>query len=266
MRCIFCKQATSNSKSIEHIIPESLGNTEYILPIGIVCDKCNNYIAREVEKPFLDSLYIRERRFYASMTNKKDRIPPLDGFHPQSLTPIQLIKLPDEKQISVGAAPDVDETRWIASFHKNKKGDLVFPIGEKPSDYIISRFIGKIGLEVLAHRTSNIPGAIDEIIDKPELDELRQYVRIGKPQNVWPISFRPIYPPDFLFNDSNEDYTIAHEFDILITDQGEHYVVVVIFGDEYVLNLGGPEIEGYERWLQMNNNLSPLYSGKNLKN
>ena len=120
MRCIFCKQDTSKSKSVEHSIPESLGNIEHILPVGIVCDKCNNYIAREVEKPFLDSLYIRERRFYAGMTNKKERIPPLEGFHLQSLTPIQFLKLPGEKDISVGAAPDVDETRWVESFHKKK--------------------------------------------------------------------------------------------------------------------------------------------------
>ena len=54
------------------------------------------------------------------MTNKKERIPPLEGFHLQSLTSIQFLKLPGEKDISVGAAPDVDETRWVEFFHKKK--------------------------------------------------------------------------------------------------------------------------------------------------
>jgi hypothetical protein len=56
MRCIFCKNDSSNSKSVEHIIPESLGNTTRTLPKGVVCDTCNNYFARKVEKPFLEAL------------------------------------------------------------------------------------------------------------------------------------------------------------------------------------------------------------------
>ncbi len=40
MRYIFCKQEASTSKSVEHIIPESMGNKSNILKPGIVCDKC----------------------------------------------------------------------------------------------------------------------------------------------------------------------------------------------------------------------------------
>lgn len=54
MRCFFCKEDSSSSKSIEHIVPESIGNKAFTLPCGYVCDKCNNYLAREVEKPFLE--------------------------------------------------------------------------------------------------------------------------------------------------------------------------------------------------------------------
>ncbi len=51
MRCFFCKCNTDSSKSVEHIIPESMGNKKYILDKGIVCDKCNNYFSREIEGP-----------------------------------------------------------------------------------------------------------------------------------------------------------------------------------------------------------------------
>lgn len=54
MNCIFCKEESSNSRSIEHIIPESLGNKDHVLPPGIVCDKCNNYFARKIEKKILE--------------------------------------------------------------------------------------------------------------------------------------------------------------------------------------------------------------------
>ena len=48
MRCIFCGSDTSQSTSVEHIIPESFGNSKAILRKGIVCDKCNNYFSRKV--------------------------------------------------------------------------------------------------------------------------------------------------------------------------------------------------------------------------
>ncbi len=263
-RCIFCKQDSSNSRSIEHIIPESLGNTDHILPSGVVCDDCNNYIAREVEKPILDSQYFKERRFYAGLPNKKQRVPLIDGIHLQSLTHIQLMKSLGESGISVMAASEKDESRLIHSV-RTQSGTLIFPMGTRPDDYIVSRFIAKIGLEVLTFKILGVPGGVDEIIDKRELDELRNYVRLGKPNNAWPFSFRPIYPPDFRFNDGKENFEVLHEFDILITDQNEFFIIVAIFGDEYVLNLGGPEIEGYQQWLKTNDNRSPLYSGKNLK-
>jgi hypothetical protein len=55
MRCIFCKQISNDSISVEHILPESLGNIDAILPPGVVCDKCNNYFSREIERPVLSS-------------------------------------------------------------------------------------------------------------------------------------------------------------------------------------------------------------------
>lgn len=263
MRCIFCKQDSSTSHSVEHIIPESLGNTDHVLPAGIVCDGCNNYMAREVEKPLLDSVYFRERRFYAGLTNKRNRIPPIEGFHLQSQTPIQLIRKPNEGQISVGALREVDEPRWVKSVLNNKTGSLIIPVARQPEDYIISRFIAKVGLEALAHRAVDTPGLLEEIIEKPELDKLRQYVRRGIPRNTWPFSFRSLYPPDAKFDHENVFYEILHEFDILMTDQSEYYIVVAIFGDEYALNLGGPEIEGYYAWLEANGNKSPLYKDNN---
>lgn len=51
VRCIFCKQNSEGSRSVEHIIPESIGNTRHILPRGTVCDRCNNYFSRKVEGP-----------------------------------------------------------------------------------------------------------------------------------------------------------------------------------------------------------------------
>lgn len=79
MSCIFCKDDTALSKSIEHTIPESLGNSQHTLARGIVCDRCNNYFAVKIEKPLLDSEYFTHVRFRNALPNKKGRIPPLEG-------------------------------------------------------------------------------------------------------------------------------------------------------------------------------------------
>ncbi len=78
MRCLFCKQDSSASKSVEHIIPESLGNTTSVLPKGIVCDKCNNYFSRKIEQPFLESPAIKTLRFQEAIPNKRGKVPPVD--------------------------------------------------------------------------------------------------------------------------------------------------------------------------------------------
>ena len=51
----FCNKDSSTSRSVEHIIPESFGNTDHVLPVGVVCDACNQYFARKVERQILES-------------------------------------------------------------------------------------------------------------------------------------------------------------------------------------------------------------------
>jgi hypothetical protein len=263
MRCIFCKCNSSSSTSREHIIPESFGNKEYTLPPGVVCDRCNNYIARKVEKPLLDSPYFKEQRFKMSVASKRNKIPTISGVHLQSRTLIELIKQPDQDGISISTASGKDESRWIQSVTEQKNGTIIIPVASPPNDYVISRFIAKVGLESLASRFIEVEGGLDEIVDKLELDELRSYVRIGTPEQVWPYSCRSIYPPDFLFTEQGETFEVLHEYDILVTNAFEFYIVVALFGIEYVLNLGGRVIDGYYEWLRNHNDRSPLYIDKN---
>lgn len=48
MNCIFC-DSTGPFTTREHIIPESLDNDDLIIT-GSVCDSCQNYFGKEVEK------------------------------------------------------------------------------------------------------------------------------------------------------------------------------------------------------------------------
>lgn len=75
MHCIFCKRDSSTSISIEHIVPESLGNLTHVLPAGVVCDVCNQYFARKIERPLLESPVFRLLRADMSVPNKRGRVP-----------------------------------------------------------------------------------------------------------------------------------------------------------------------------------------------
>jgi len=75
MRCIFCKSKSEESRTIEHIIPESMGNLEHVLPAGVICDGCNHYFGRKVERPLLETSLFRHLRAGMQVQNKRGRIP-----------------------------------------------------------------------------------------------------------------------------------------------------------------------------------------------
>lgn len=59
-KCIFCK-LESDKKPIEHIIPESFGNKNYILKNGCVCDKCNNRFSKFESIALSNTVFVMER-------------------------------------------------------------------------------------------------------------------------------------------------------------------------------------------------------------
>lgn len=110
MNCIFCKGDSGGSRSVEHVIPESLGNTEHILNTGIVYDQCNNYFASKVEGPLLSDPYFQYQFSQADIATKKGRPSRVRGLHPQSRTVIEIVRNLDGSGISVGAAFENDLT------------------------------------------------------------------------------------------------------------------------------------------------------------
>ena len=181
MKCIFCKSPSAGSASEEHIIPESLGNVEHVLPPGWVCDTCNNYLSREVEAPFLNSCYGRNARFEMRVPSKRGRIPPAMGLHPQSASQID-VHVDEDGCLTICAAPGEDEAGFARTIRSSTHGNILIPAAMAPTpSYETSRFIAKVALESLAHRCINEPGWNEEIVHKRELDELRVYVRRGRP-------------------------------------------------------------------------------------
>lgn len=215
--------------------------------------QCNNYLARKVEKPILDSLYFRERRFSAVVSNKRGLVVPLDGFHLQSGTRIQAYADTGEG-ISIGAHLDADEARLVKTLMGPSEGTLIFSLARFPEERVLARFLGKIGLEALAARLIRADRSHEELVDKPELDELRSFVRRGSGPRQWSVARRQLYSPDMVFSDGSEHYRLLHEYELLLrpideaNDLYSCYVAVVLFGEEFVLNMGGPGLDGFGPW------------------
>jgi hypothetical protein len=121
--------------------------------------------------------------------------------------------------------------------------------------------LGKVAVEAMAARLiKNAPEMLDAFVQDEQVDYLRNYARYGKPGLEWPYSERRIYAADFDFpSEDGDSYEVLHEFNFLHTDQGEMYFVLAILGNEYAINMAGPDFEGYTRWLAEHNGASPLY-------
>jgi len=57
--CLYCRQTPRKFTSVEHVIPESLGNTDsaynraIVLPKGAVCDHCNNGALSQLDQALI---------------------------------------------------------------------------------------------------------------------------------------------------------------------------------------------------------------------
>lgn len=191
--------------------------------------------------------------------NKRGRILPVKALHPQSRSIVEMIR--SEESWSVGVAQGQDESNWVRSIRSSQSGSFWVPMPPDipEANTETARFIGKIAMEALAAQCKDVEGANAELVNHPTLDALRNYVRLGTPGIIWPVSIRRIYDRDHSFSDLRaENFEVLHEWMILSTATEEYYCVIAIFGVEFAINLGGPELDGWQKWLATNNGRSPL--------
>ena len=273
MNCIFCHKSSDSSKSIEHIVPESLGNKGTFLWRGAVCDKCNNYFAVKIERGLLEQPYfvsVRHRNFIYTKKNHnvKDQLL-FNG--PNGGWVNTQFNLGDENLII-----SFDENDELyKSLQNGKIKNIIIPIfpEPEPDNYLLSRFLTKCALEyfVLRVKQENFVEFSDYLRTFPEINMLRKYARYGEGDKFWPYHQRRIYGEGDLFTDRNRlPHQVLCEMDLLIIQHetkvvdgeeyvvAEYYYVLVIMGIEYVINIAGPEIEGYEAWLEKHSNQSPI--------
>lgn len=274
LKCIFCKQESSNAKSVEHIIPETLGNKTFVLSQGMVCDQCNNYFSRKIEQPFFELEEIKRLRFYQGIPNKRGKIPSIEATMNGNKINITRMfansSFPAKTEV-LSIDGNIEEGNMLLEPYTD--GELL------KTSRIISRFIAKIAFESFAGKITNDLEWLDYIINNNQLDNMRNYVRFNIGQ-TWPYKVRRIYNVESThYFSSNEPYQIIHESDFLLIKEDLHsdkitddsiyahiYFVVALWGLEFVINLTDSSEDGfyrYEEWLNAHNNKSFLHYGKN---
>jgi hypothetical protein len=182
--CLFCT-ASGPFSTIEHIIPESLGNDDLLLK-GQVCDKCQAYFGKEVEKYVLEKTPIGTWRTLLGIRTKRGRLPSVDLSVPEpsrGVLPeysshhdnLMGFTSPEDGSTSV----EIGDAEAIRKILCGDKKELRFVLSPKHLVQL-GRFLGKIAIELYC--------LADPIrARQPRYDALRQYARSGLTKDIWPL-------------------------------------------------------------------------------
>ena len=268
--CIFCHKDSSTSKSVEHIIPESLGNKEHILPKGYVCDACNNYFSVKIEKELLAQPYFVSMRFRNEILTKKGRFVKEKMFFPEIAKSGEVVMYTTED----GHIEAVVDEELYDLIEAGKAKTIIgpyFPEPEYPNP-IMSRFLAKCAYEYFLYNVGeeNYDLCVQELLgcENDILNTLREYARYGKGE-YWQYHQRRLYSEGDCFFNQNENicYEILHEMKLFVKEhkhyqngnvEAEIYFVMAIAGIEYAICLSDPNISEYQKWIEENKGLSPL--------
>src|SRR5438874_252658 len=79
--CLYCRSNGPFSTK-EHVVPESLGNDDLILT-GEVCDACQRYFGKEVERYVLEKTPLAFWRLFLQIPTKKRNQPTVNTGQPR---------------------------------------------------------------------------------------------------------------------------------------------------------------------------------------
>lgn len=270
MQCIFCHKDSSNSKSVEHIIPESLGNKHHFLPKGYVCGECNNYFAIKIENELLSQPYFVSLRFRNEILTKKGKLVRQKMIFPGAMKNTDVVMQTTENGV-IASFDDEDLYEAIKTGKTSKMIAPYIPEPEYPNE-IMSLFLAKCAYEFFLYNlgTEKYDLCIQEMLGYKNdvLKDLREYARYGKGK-YWQYNQRRIYSEgDVVFNQQEElYYEILHEMKFFTREhkrfpngyvEAEVYFVVAIAGIEYAICISDPHILEYQKWIEEHNGLSPL--------
>lgn len=185
-KCIFCLNEGDMFHTIEHIVPESLGNTDDVLT-NCVCDKCQNYFGKEIENYVLAKTPFGFWRTIAGTHTKRGKAPffnpsqsscqkgNMPDFHPYTDNGFIIHPVDGESIIEA----EFTDKSLFESISNGERNSFKMVMTPKMLIYM-GRFLGKIALEYWYT-------AYGDDVYRKDFDDLRQYVRNGTTKYLWPI-------------------------------------------------------------------------------
>lgn len=140
MICVFCLCEKEDQRSVEHIIPESLGGGDWaVLPPDTVCDSCNHYFGAKVESKVLQDYPFNVLRLFSGVRTKKRKWSTVD--HPIG----RLKASPFDRVIGLDPIDDETERQLLTGDRTQLR-----IIAETDNPLLMCRFLLKIALECVA--------------------------------------------------------------------------------------------------------------------
>lgn len=241
-RCLFCNSLGPNN-TVEHIVPESLGNTEMVLK-NQVCDSCQNYFGKEIENYVLSKTPIAFWRAYLGIKTKKGNLPFVD----LSLSESQKGRIPEyskhhDNKIGFESHEDgttsvfIDDSNTIRDILNGERNQFQFVLSPKHL-IALGRFLGKIGIELLCTENS-------ENARSAKFDAIRSYIRYGIRKEIWPIFYSQIGNLKDLkwLNISDEEQieeVLCYEYSLIVVCELYTLLSFRIGTDNWVICLNDP--------------------------
>jgi len=167
MKCIICDNE-NESKSVEHIVPESFGNKDYVMQKGEICDECNNMFSKFENKALSNTIFVMERARFGIKTKKgkpaKGRIKELEIEGSKDLTP------------SLIGVVGLNSGNFKNYNPITKTGDLYVSSFDK-SESATAKLLLKIGVE-------SIYKSQHKIYEKYNFQDLKDHLK-GKTNTDW---------------------------------------------------------------------------------
>jgi hypothetical protein len=165
-RCIYCLSDDGSFTSVEHVLPEAMGNQEVVLPQGVVCDRCNNETLSRLDQYFIEQDAIKLLIVFFVPLTKKGRYPTASN---QQFTIARIG--PRELQFTPHGIPSRD----LEALEANGEMSLnVLP--KRPFEPVeFARSLFKFALGLVAHHCGHAAAL------HSRYDEARQFVMGGPP-------------------------------------------------------------------------------------
>ncbi len=185
--CLFCG-GTGPFTTVEHTVPEALGNDDSVL-LGEVCDGCQSYLGREVEKFALSQPPIGPMRALLRIRGKRGKLPTIETSIPERHGGhLPAYDFGSDQGITFGVGDDghlwvaIERPEMVRAIMNGEKTEFKFVLTPKHIA-ALGRLLGKMALELLCAEN---PLEARE----PRYDELRRYVRFGVRKEIWLLAYR----------------------------------------------------------------------------